>query len=59
MMAVAQGVQDSLIRKMGQWQGVAFELYIQMFRELLAVVSSTMAKRNIYCYGMHMAMLAW
>ena len=40
--AAAQGIQDSLIKTMGQWESVAYQLYVQTPREQLAAVAATL-----------------
>ena len=42
--AAARGVQDSLIKTMGRWQSVAYQMYIRTPRKQLVEVSSILAK---------------
>ena len=44
--AAAQGIQDSLIKTMGRWQSVAYQLYVRTPREQLVAVASTLAGAN-------------
>ena len=39
----ACGVQDSLIKTMGRWESVAYQLYVQTPQEQLAAVAATLA----------------
>ena len=41
--AACQGVQDLLLKKMGRWESVTYQLYVQTPREQLAAVASTLA----------------
>ena len=41
--AAASGVQDSLIKTMGRWESVAYQLYVRTPRDQLAAVASTLA----------------
>ena len=40
--AAARGIQDSLIKTMGRWESVAYQLYVQTPREQLAAVAATL-----------------
>ena len=41
--AASRGVQDSLIKTMGCWESVAYQLYVQTPQEQLVTVASTLA----------------
>ena len=40
--AAVQGIQDSLIKTMGRWKSVVYQLYVQTPREQLAAVAATL-----------------
>ena len=42
-MAAACGVQDSLIKTMGRWESIAYQLYVRTPQEQLAAVAATLA----------------
>ena len=44
--AACKGVQDSLIKTMGLWESVAYQLYVRTLREQLVAVASTLAGLN-------------
>ena len=44
--AARWGVQDSLIKTMGRWESVAYQLYVRTPQEQLVAVTSTLAKRD-------------
>ena len=44
--AASWGVQDSLIKTIGHWESVAYQLYVRTPREQLVAVTSTLAKRD-------------
>ena len=41
--AAASGMQDSLIKTMGRWESVAYQLYVRTPRDQLVAVASTLA----------------
>ena len=41
--AASRGVQDSLIKTMGSWESVAYQLYVRTPQEQLVTVASTLA----------------
>ena len=45
--AAACGVEDSLIKTLGQWSSSAYLLYVRVPRERLAALSSTLSKYTI------------
>ena len=45
--AAARGVQDSLIKTMGRWESVAYQLYVRTPREQLAAVAATLARPQL------------
>ena len=44
--AAASGVQDSLIKTMGRWESVAYQLYVRTPRDQLVAVASTVASAH-------------
>jgi len=44
--AAARGIQDSLIKTMGRWESIAYQLYIRMPQAQLLSVAKTMAAPN-------------
>ena len=43
--AACRGIQDSLIKTMGRWESVAYQLYVHTPREQLVAVASTLARK--------------
>ena len=44
--AACKRVQDSLIKTMGRWESVAYQLYVRTLQEQLVAVASTLAGLN-------------
>ena len=44
--AAAAGIQDSLIKILGRWQSSAYQLYVHLPRESLAIMSSRLANQK-------------
>jgi len=44
--AACCGIQDSLIKTMGRWESVAYQLYVRTPREQLVAVAATLARKD-------------
>jgi len=44
--AACHGVQDSLIKTVGRWESVAYQLYVRTQQEQLVALASTLARKN-------------
>ena len=44
--AACCGIQDSLIKTMGRWESVAYQLYVCTPREQFVAVASTLARKD-------------